>query len=363
MKQPVYNFGAGPAKLPSPVIEQIQAEFLEFRNMGSSIIEISHRSKQFDDLLCETDDLFAELVDLPDNYKVLYVHGGASMQFSAIPMNLIQRKPARKALYFETGNFARLSKEEAKKYGDIVTVASSADTNYDRIPEFNTAELDKDASYVYLTSNNTIFGTRWHEFPNTGDIPLVIDATSEILSRKMDFSKFGIIFAGTQKNLGPAGLAMVVIREDLLGHAMALTPKLLNYDIYHQKHSLANTNNTFAIYVINLVLKWLKKEGGVAAIEKVNEAKAARMYAILDESEFYQGHAQPAHRSIMNVTFNLPSAELLELFLNQSSAEGLTALKGHRSIGGVRASIYNAMPMEGIVALVDFMVEFERRNG
>jgi len=363
MKQPVYNFGAGPAKLPSPVIEQIQAEFLEFKNMGSSIIEISHRSKQFDDLLNETDQLFTELVELPENYKVLYVHGGASMQFSAIPMNLMQLKPARKALYFETGNFARLSKEEAKKYGEIVTVASSADTNHDRIPEFNKADLDQEASYAYITSNNTIFGTRWQEFPDTGDIPLVIDATSELLSRKMDFSKFGIIFAGAQKNLGPAGLAMVVIREDLLGHAMENTPKLLNYDIYNQKHSLANTNNTFAIYVINLVLKWLKKEGGVSAIEKVNEAKAARMYAKLDESGFYQGHAQPAHRSTMNVTFNLPSDGLLELFLKQSTDEGLTALKGHRSIGGVRASIYNAMPMEGIETLIDFMAEFERRNG
>jgi len=363
MKKPVYNFGAGPAKLPSPVIEQIQAEFLDFSQMGSSIIEISHRSKQFDDLLCETDELFAELVALPDNYKVLYVHGGASMKFSAIQMNLMQRKPAGKALYFETGNFARLSKEEAKKYGDIVTIASSADTNYDRIPEFNAADLDGDASYVYLTSNNTIFGTRWHEFPDTGDIPLVIDATSELLSRKMDYSKFGVIFAGAQKNLGPAGLAVVVIREDLLGHAMEQTPKLLNYDIYSQKHSLANTNNTFAIYVINRVLKWLKNEGGVAAIEKVNEAKANRLYTLLDESEFYKGHAQVAHRSIMNVTFNLPSAELLEMFLKQSSDEGLTALKGHRSIGGVRASIYNAMPMEGIVALIDFMVEFERRHG
>ncbi|MBU2645696.1 3-phosphoserine/phosphohydroxythreonine transaminase [bacterium] len=363
MKQPIYYFGAGPAKLPYPVLEQIQAEFLDFRNMGSSIIEISHRSKQFDDLLCETDDLFAELVSLPPNYKVLYVHGGASMQFSAVPMNLLPRKPSQKALYFETGNFARLAKEEAEKYGDIVTIASSAGTNYDRIPDFNRTDLDADASYVYLTSNNTIFGTRWHAFPDTGDIPLVIDATSEILSRVMDFSKFGLIFAGVQKNLGPAGMAVVVIREDLLGHAMKTTPKLLNYDIYNKKHSLANTNNTFAIYVINLVLKWLKNEGGVAAIEKVNEAKAARLYALLDKTDFYTGHAQVAHRSTMNVTFNLPSAELLDRFLSQSSENGLTALKGHRSVGGARASIYNAMPMEGVAALVEFMQEFERQNG
>ncbi len=363
MKRPVYNFGAGPAKLPYPVLEQIQAEFMDFREMGSSIIEISHRSKQFDELICETDELFTELVSLPDNYKVLYVHGGASMQFSAIPMNLLQRKPAGKALYFETGNFSRLAREEAEKFGEMITVASSADTNHDRIPDFKSSDLDSDASYIYLTSNNTIYGTRWQEFPETGDIPLVIDATSELLSREMDFSKFGLIFAGAQKNLGPAGLAVVVIREDLLGHAMEKTPKLLDYSIYEKKHSLANTNNTFAIYVINLVLKWLKREGGVAAIEKVNKAKAARMYELLDSSDFYTGHAQPAYRSIMNVTFNLPSAELLDLFLKQSAEEGMTALKGHRSVGGARASIYNAMPMEGIVALVDFMKEFEQRNG
>lgn len=363
MKKPVYNFGAGPAKLPLPVLEQIQSEFLDFSDMGSSIIEISHRSKQFDDLICETDELFIDLVSLPANYRVLYVHGGASMQFSAIPMNLLQRKPAGKALYFESGNFSRLAREEADKFGEMITVASSADTNYDRIPEFNPADLDQQASYAYLTSNNTIFGTRWHEFPDTGDIPLVVDSTSELLSREMDFSKFGLIFAGAQKNLGPAGLAMVIIREDLLGNVMDKTPKLLDYGVYDKKHSLANTNNTFAIYVINLVLKWLKQQGGVAAIEKVNKAKADLLYGLLDGSDFYSGHAHPDHRSIMNVTFNLPSADLLDQFLAQSSAEGLTALKGHRSVGGARASIYNAMPMEGIEALASFMKEFERKNG
>lgn len=363
MKKPVYNFGAGPAKLPLPVIEQIQSEFLDFSEMGSSIIEISHRSKQFDDLICETDELFIDLVSLPKTHRVLYVHGGASMQFSAIPMNLLPLKPAGKALYFETGNFARLAKEEAEKFGNIGVVASSADTNHDRIPEFNPGDIDTEASYAYLTSNNTIFGTRWHEFPDTGDVPLVVDSTSELLSREMDFSQFGVIFAGAQKNLGPAGLAMVIIREDMLGHAMEKTPKLLDYNIYNKKHSLANTNNTFAIYVINLVLKWLKKEGGVAAIEKVNEAKAARMYELIDNSDFYKGHAQPAHRSIMNVTFNLPTQELLDLFLEQSTEEGMTALKGHRSVGGARASIYNAMPMAGIERLVEFMKEFERKNG
>ncbi|MBU3916147.1 3-phosphoserine/phosphohydroxythreonine transaminase, partial [bacterium] len=315
-----------------------------------------------DDMLCETDDLFREVVSLPDNYKILYVHGGAQMQFSAIPMNLINLKPANKALYYESGNFAKVAADEADKFGEIIRVASSADTDYDRIPEFKKEDLDQDASYVYITSNNTLYGTRWHTFPDTGDIPLVVDATSEILSRKMDYSKFGLLFAGAQKNLGPSGLAMVIIREDLLGHAPKDTPKLLNYQVYNEKHSLANTNNTFAIYVINLVLKWLKGVGGVEEIEKLNEKKAARLYEVLDTSDFYKGHAHPDHRSITNVTFNLPSQDLLNLFLKGTAAEGMTALKGHRAVGGARASIYNAMPMEGIETLVSFMKEFERKN-
>lgn len=363
MTNTIYNFGAGPAKLPQPVIEQIKEEFLNFKGMGSSIIEISHRSKEFDDMLCETDELFKKTVSLPDNYRVLYVHGGAQMQFSAIPLNLINLKPAKKALYYVSGNFANVAYKEAEKFGNIKMVASSSDTNFDRVPKFNPADLENDASYAYITSNNTLFGTRWHEFPDTGELPLVVDATSEILSRVMDYSRFGLIFAGAQKNLGPSGLALVVIREDLLGHAPKDTPKLLNYEIYDKKHSLANTNNTFAIYVINLVLKWLKGQGGVAEIEKINEQKSAYLYKTIDQSDFYLGHAHPDHRSIMNVTFNLPSPELLEQFLSQANEVGLTALKGHRSVGGARASIYNAMPMEGIEALVSFMVEFEKKNG
>ena len=363
MKETVYNFGAGPAKLPFPVIQKIQEDFLDFKNMGSSVIEISHRSKEFDDLLCETDELFKEAVNLPGNYRVLYAHGGAQMQFSAIPLNLIHRLPSKKALYYESGNFARIAATEAKKFGEIVTVASSADTNYDRIPAFKQEHLDTEASYLYLTSNNTIFGTRWHQFPDTGEIPLVVDATSEILSRVMDYSKFGLLFAGAQKNLGPSGIALVVIREDLLEYAPETTPKLLHYKVYDEKHSLANTNNTFAIYVINLVLKWLKEQGGVAEIEKINEKKAAHLYSCLDQSDFYKGHAHPDHRSTMNVTFNLPGQELLDLFLKQATENGLTALKGHRSVGGARASIYNAMPMEGVETLVSFMKEFEKKNG
>ena len=363
MKETVYNFGAGPAKLPLPVIHKIREEFLDFAGMGSSVIEISHRSKQFDDLLCETDELFKEAVQLPENYKVLYVHGGAKMQFSAIPMNIIARKPARKAVYYESGNFARIAAKEAEKYGEIITAASSVETNYDRIPDFDPAYLQDDVSYVYITSNNTIFGTRWHEFPDTGEIPLVVDATSEVLSREMDYNKFGILFAGAQKNLGPSGMAMVIVREDLLDYAPADIPGLLNYKVYDEKHSLSNTTNTFAIYVINLVLKWLKEQGGVKAIQKVNEKKAAHLYEIIDGTDFYRGHAHKDHRSIMNVAFNLPSQELVDKFLKESEAVGLTALKGYRTVGGIRASIYNAMPMEGIEKLGAFMKEFEKKNG
>ncbi|MCP4294739.1 MAG: 3-phosphoserine/phosphohydroxythreonine transaminase [Proteobacteria bacterium] len=359
----VYNFGAGPAMLPIPVMEQIQEEFLNFQDMGVSLIEISHRSKEFGALLEETDALFKELVNLPENYKILYVHGGAQMQFSAVPLNLISRKPAKKAFYFETGNFASVARKEAEKYGDILVAASSEKTNHDRIPVFDKTVVTEDASYAYITSNNTIYGTRWSEFPDFGETPLVVDATSEILSRQMDYSKFGLIFGGTQKNLGPSGLAMVIVREDLLQYAESNTPKLLDYSIYEKNHSLANTNNTFAIYAIRLVLGWLKDLGGVAAIEEINEKKAKILYDIIDNSSFYKGHAQPDSRSAMNVTFNVPSQEQLDLFLKQALSNGLYALKGHRKIGGARASIYNAMPIEGVQSLADFMLEFERKQG
>jgi len=359
----VYNFGAGPAMLPIPVMKQIQEEFLDFKGMGVSIIEISHRSPEFGELLEETDALFKELVQLPDNYKILYVHGGAQLQFSAIPMNLLPLKPAKKAYYFETGNFAKVAIKEASKFGNIQIAASASQTNFDRIPEIDFSAVQEDASYVHLTSNNTLYGTRWNSFPSFKDVPLVVDATSEILSREMDYSQFGLIYAGAQKNLGPSGMAMVIVREDLLGFAPKDTPKLLDYAVYAENHSLANTTNTFAIYAMNLVLKWLKGQGGVAAIEKINEQKAMTLYDVIDQSDFYLGKAHPAHRSMMNVTFDFTSQELLGRFLQEASAAGLYALKGHRAVGGARASIYNPMPLEGVQTLADFMREFERNNG
>jgi phosphoserine aminotransferase len=358
----IFNFGAGPAMLPTAVMEKAQQEFLDYNNMGASVIEISHRSKEFDAIINEADALLTELASIPENYKILYVHGGAQMQFSAVPLNLINRLPARKAAYVESGNFAKLAAKEAARYGNITTLASSEATNYNCIPAFDAAALDADTSYVHITSNNTIYGTRWQQFPDTGEIPLVADMTSELLSRKIDISKFGIIFAGLQKNLGPAGLACVIIRDDLLGHALPETPSLLNYKTYADQHSLANTNNTFAIYMMKLVLEWLRDQGGLDAIEAQNESKAALLYAAIDNSPFYQGTAHIDHRSAMNVTFNLTNPDLLDEFLSQALAHGLYALKGHRNVGGIRASIYNAMPREGCQALVDFMQEFEKNN-
>ncbi|MBT4285956.1 MAG: 3-phosphoserine/phosphohydroxythreonine transaminase [Deltaproteobacteria bacterium] len=359
----VYNFGAGPAMLPVPVMKQIQEEFLDYNNMGVSIIEISHRSPEFTELLNETDALFKELVKLPDNYQILYVHGGAQMQFSAIAMNFIGLKPDKKAVYYDSGNFANLAAKEAAKYGEVIIGNSSADTNYNQIPQFKADQLNEQCSYAYLTSNNTIFGTCWKEIPDTGSTPLVVDATSDILSRKMDYSKFGLLFAGAQKNLGPAGIAMVIIREDLLGHQLESTPKLLNYQLCQQKHSLTNTGNTFAIYTINRVLRWLKGKGGVAEIEIRNRKKARILYEMIDDSSFYKPHSINEHRSDMNVVFNLSEENLLQQFLSEAKENGLYALKGHRNVGGARASIYNAMPLEGVQSLADFMKDFERKNG
>ena len=269
----VYNFGAGPAMLPIEVMEKARSEFLDYQGVGASIIEISHRSKEFDAVINETDRLLIELANIPDNYKILYVHGGAQMQFSAVPMNLIARNPEKKAAYVESGNFAKLAIKEAIRYGKISVVASSNTSNYDRIPELEMAKVDQKSSYLYITSNNTIYGTRWQQFPSTDNIPLVADMTSEFLSRELDISQFGIIFAGLQKNLGPAGLALVIIREDLLDYALPETPNLLTYRTYAEKHSLSNTNNTFAIYMMKLVLEWLKDHGGVTALELQNETR------------------------------------------------------------------------------------------
>jgi len=363
MSQQVFNFGAGPAMLPVSVMQRIQEEWFDFQGLGVSVIEVSHRAKQFEKVLLEAQERFRQLTNLPDNFRILFVHGGARMQFAALPLNLAGRSPSKKCLYVETGNFAKLAHKDAKPFGDIRVIASSADTNYDRIPNIDASMVDQDAAYVHLTGNNTLYGSRWQSFPETGGVPLIVDQTSEMLSRVLDFSKFGCVYAGLQKNLGPAGTAIVVIREDLLEYASPQTPTLLNYKVCNADNSLTNTANTFAIYVTGLVLEWLQQQGGVAAIEKVNEQKAKILYDLIDATDFYRGVILPEFRGTMNVSFNLATPELEEKFLKEAGALGLYALKGHRSVGGIRASIYNAMPLAGVETLASFMKEFEKNNG
>ncbi|MEJ2469507.1 MAG: 3-phosphoserine/phosphohydroxythreonine transaminase [Desulfuromonadales bacterium] len=363
MSPQVYNFGAGPAMLPVPVMQRIREEWFDFQGLGVSVIEVSHRAKQFEKVLLDAQERFRQLTDLPENYRILFVHGGARMQFSALPMNLASRSPGRKCLYVETGNFAKLANKDARAYGDIRVIASSAESNYDHIPEITPEMIDQDAAYLHITSNNTIYGSRYNRFPETGEVPLIADQTSEILSRVIDYRKFGCIYAGLQKNLGPSGTAIVIVREDLLGHAVPETPILLNYEQCAKDNSLTNTANTFAIYVTGLVLEWLQEQGGVAAIEKINAQKAGTLYDLIDGSDYYRGVIQPACRGTMNVSFNLPSADLEAKFLKEAGEQGLYALKGHRSVGGIRASIYNAMPLAGVETLADFMKDFASKNG
>jgi len=363
MSHRVYNFGAGPATLPLPVMEKIRNEFLDYHGMGASVIEISHRSKEFQAIQDEAKALLRELAGIPDNYRILFVHGGARMQFAALPLNLAGRSATQTCLYAETGNFSQLAIKDAQPFADVKVIASGAADGFRRLPVVDPATVDQGAAYLHITSNNTVCGTRWHAFPETGRVPLIADQTSEILSRVIDYRKFGVIYAGLQKNLGPSGMAVVVIREDLLGKAAPKTPLLLNYTQLDKDDSLTNTTNTFAVYVVKCMLEWLKEQGGVAAMERRNEEKAAVLYRVIDNSAFYRGFADPACRSIMNVTFHLPTPELEKRFAVEALASGLYALEGHRAVGGLRASIYNPMPLAGVEALAGFMREFERNNG
>lgn len=359
----VFNFSPGPAMLPEEVMTRVQDEFLNYRGLGASIIEISHRSKDFESVAEEASALFRELVSLPENYSVLFVHGGGRMQFAAVPMNLIARTPARKAAYVESGVFSASAIKDAGPYGAIETVASGRNVKFVRIPDLDPGRVGQDTSYLHITTNNTAYGTRWNTFPETGAVPLVGDATSEILSRVVDYSRFGLVYAGFQKNLGPAGTAIVVIRKDLLGHALSETPPLLNYSVVDKGQSLVNTPSTFNIYFAREVMRWIKDLGGVREVERRNNQKAQLLYDLLDHSQFYRPLVEKAHRSIMNVTFDLPGPEQLEAFLKEGEKEGLHALKGYRDVGGIRASIYNGMPLEGVQALVSYMREFERHHG
>lgn len=358
----VYNFAAGPGVMPVPVLEKAAREMVEHGKNGMSVMEMSHRSKMFEEIIGAAETNLRSLMSIPDNYKVLFLQGGASLQFAMVPLNLMHKSFT--ADYYKTGSWGKAAAKEAARYGKINIVANSEDKNFSYVPGVSPDAFSKDADYVHLTTNETIYGTRIQEkdLPATGEIPLVADMSSNILSEEYDVKKFGLIYAGAQKNMGPAGLTTVIIREDLIGLASEKVPAMLNYKTQADNASMYNTPPTYAVYMAGLVFEWLKEQGGVAGIHKINEAKAKLLYDFLDGSKLFKGTAEKKDRSIMNVCFVLPNAELDEAFLAAAKARALVNLKGHRSVGGMRASIYNAMPIEGIQTLVACMKEFEAQN-
>ena len=357
----IFNFSSGPAVLPVPVLEQAQKDLVSLPGVGMSVMEISHRSKVFEDLLARAIAGIRELAGVPANYRILFLQGGASLQFSMVPMNLLQAGAT--ADYIDTGTWAVKAIEEARRVGTVNVTGSTKADKYNRIPSQSELRITPAASYVHITTNNTIEGTEWKAPPDVADVALVADASSDILSAPIDVARFGVIYAGAQKNLGPSGVTLVVIREDLLARSARSLPTMLSYQVQCENNSLYNTPNTFGIYILGLVTDWLKSLGGLPAIARRNERKAALLYSEIDRTGFYRGTAQKESRSMMNVTFRLASEELEKMFDRQASAAGFDGLKGHRSVGGLRASIYNAFPEEGVAGLVDFMREFERTHG
>ena len=362
MSNRVYNFFPGPATLPLSVLEEVQRELLDYRGTGMSVMELSHRGKDYEALHNETEALFKEIIGAPADYRVLFMGGGASAQFALVPMNLL---PADgEADYIVTGSFAEKAYEEAARVGKVNIAATTKDTNFDRIPRRDEIKLSKAPAYVHITSNNTIFGTQWQTMPEFPGMPLVADMSSDILSRPFDVSKFDLIYAGAQKNLGPSGVTLVLISPDLLAKSNKNLPTIFQYGVFAKNDSLYNTPATFAVYVVNLVLKWVKQNGGLTAFEKRNREKAAYIYEAIDASQgFYKGHAQKDSRSLMNITFTLANPDLEKAMVSEAEKEGLVGIKGHRSVGGMRASIYNAMPVEGCKKLAEFMKDFQQRNG
>ncbi|MBE6812029.1 MAG: 3-phosphoserine/phosphohydroxythreonine transaminase [Ruminococcaceae bacterium] len=356
----VYNFSAGPSMLPEEVLKKAAAEMLDYEGCGQSVMEMSHRSKTFDKIIKDAEQLFRELMNIPDNYKVLFLQGGASTQFAAIPMNFMNKN--KKADFIITGQWAKKAYQEAAKYGAARAVASSADKTFSYIPKTTAADFDKDADYVYICMNNTIYGTKFPELPEVGDIPLIADISSMFLSEPVDVSKFAVIYGGAQKNIAPAGLTVVIIREDMLGNAMDITPTMLNYQVMADNDSLYNTPPCYTIYMCKLVLEWIKAQGGVEAVYATNIKKADILYNYLDSSSMFSSTVAKEDRSLMNVPFVTGNDELDAKFVKEATAAGFVNLKGHRSVGGMRASIYNAMPVEGVEKLVEFMKEFEKAN-
>lgn len=358
----VYNFSAGPSMLPQAVLEKAASEMLDYQGSGQSVMEMSHRSKTYQAIIDEAEVLLREVLNIPDNYKVLFLQGGGSTQFAMIPLNL---KKNGKADYVITGQWAKKAAAEARKYLDVNVVASSADTTFTYIPKLDPATFSKDADYFYICLNNTIYGTHYspEQLPDTGDIPLVTDASSCILSEPMDVSKFGLIFAGAQKNMGPAGVTVVIIRDDLIREVPETVPTMLTYKTHADNGSMYNTPPCYSIYMVKLVLEWLKNDiGGVEKMHEINKAKAAKLYEFLDNSKLFKGTVEKDSRSLMNVPFVTGDKDLDAKFVAEAAKAGLVNLKGHRTVGGMRASIYNAMPMEGVDALIDFMKKFEAEN-
>jgi len=352
-----YNFYAGPAILPDVVMKKAKDEFLNFRGIELSVIEISHRSKEFDVLINEAKEKILKLMNLGDDYSVLFLQGGASQQFGMIPLNFLKGGSAD---YVNTGAWAKKAIKEAKLFGSVNIPASSEDKDFTYIPK--NINYSENPEYIHITSNETIGGVQYKEFPDTGKTPLICDMSSDIMSRELDYKKFSMIYAGAQKNIGPSGVTLVIIKKDLVKKCADNITSMLSYKTHFDKDSLYNTPPSFGIYIINLVLDWLNSKGGLKGIEKINEEKASLLYNILDESDFYKGTAAAEDRSLMNVTFRLPSEDLEKRFIEESVKEGFVGLKGHRSVGGCRASIYNAMPMESVKVLAEFMKEFERKS-
>ena len=359
--QRVYNFSAGPSMLPLEVLTRAGSEITNYQGSGMSVMEMSHRSKVFDKIFQDTKERFIRLFHVPDNYKVLFLQGGASGQFSMVPLNLIGK--TGKADYAVTGNFSNIAYKEAKKYGQINLAASSEDQNHTYIPTQDQLKLDPEASYFYYCANNTIYGTEWQYVPETGNVPLVCDMSSDFMSRVVDVSRYGIIYGGAQKNLAPAGLTIAIVREDLAGHELPYTPLIMNYKTMIDKDSMYNTPPSYGIYVLGLVLEWVEQMGGVKAMQERAEKRSSLLYDYLDGQDFYKAVAEKASRSHMNVTFRTGNADLDAKFVSEATAAGFVNLKGHRNVGGMRASIYNAMPTEGVEKLADFIRAFDQVNG
>ena len=358
----VYNFSAGPSMLPESVLRRAADEMLDYHGCGQSVMEMSHRSKEYQGIIDSAESLLREVMGIPDNYKVLFLQGGASSQFAMIPMNLMAKNG--KADFVLTGQWATKAYQEASRYGEAHVVASSKDKTFSYIPDLDPAAFTKDADYFHICMNNTIYGTRYTKLPETGDVPLVADISSCILSEPIDVSRFALLYAGAQKNMAPAGLTVVIIREDLIGHAMDITPTMFNYKTHADNGSMYNTPPCYNIYIAGLVLEWIRDEiGGLEEMKKINEKKAGMLYDFLDQSKLFRGTVVPKDRSLMNVPFVTGSDELDAKFVKAATAAGFVNLKGHRTVGGMRASIYNAMPVEGVEKLVAFMQNFEKENG